>query len=87
LKRSKIKNQIIKKDKYQMSAVEVASFLGKFGEKAELNKYWYSARTISRIIEELCVLKGRIGFLSTPSLYFSLPEDVRQDCFVFDVSV
>lgn len=30
---------------------------------------------------------GRVGFLSTPSIYFSLPDDVRKNCFVFDVRV
>jgi hypothetical protein len=32
-------------------------------------------------------LKGRIGFLSVPSIYFALPDDVRAEAFCFDVSV
>lgn len=48
----------------------------------------YSPHTINTIIEELIALSSssivNIAFLSTPSLYFSLPEKFRQLCHVFD---
>jgi hypothetical protein len=45
----------------------------------------YSAKTIQRIVADITEQPGRIAFLSTPSLYFSLPETLRSDCYVFDV--
>ncbi len=70
-----------------MSAPSNSSlFLRDFEEKAEFNQYWYSQKTIDRIVDEIVRVGGRVGFLSTPSLYFALPESVRENCFVFDVS-
>lgn len=60
-------------------------FLASFPEKAEHNQYWYSSFTIQKVVEELIQAGGKIAFLSTPSLYFSLPEELRQQAFVFDV--
>ena len=50
----------------------------------------YSPYTIAKIIEDIKnqVDRGesnRIGFLSTPSLYFSLEEIYREKSYVFDV--
>jgi hypothetical protein len=59
--------------------------LKEFEEKPEFNQYWYSQKTIDRIVEEVVRVGGRVGFLSTPSLYFALPESVRESCFVFDI--
>ena len=44
----------------------------------------YSNFTISKIVEDLNIHKERIAFLSTPSLYFSLDEEFRSQCYVFD---
>lgn len=61
------------------------NFLESTEENADHNQYWYSAKTIEKIVEDLSTRKGsRIAFLSTPSLYFSLPEEDRALCFVFD---
>lgn len=68
-----------------VGASDAATFLRNFEEKAEFNQYWYSQRTIDRIVQEVVRIGGRVGFLSTPSIYFALPEDVRAGCFVFDV--
>lgn len=69
-----------------MATSNSSEFLRNFEEKAEFNQYWYSKNTIDRIVEEIVRVGGRIGFLSTPSLYFALPSSVRESCFVFDVS-
>lgn len=70
-----------------MAASNSTTFLRNFEEKAEFNQYWYSQKTIDRIVEEIVRIGGRVGFLSTPSLYFALPDSVREHCFVFDVRV
>lgn len=68
-------------------------FLHTVGEDPTLNQYWYSARTIRAIIDELestaenATTGGlRIAFLSTPSLYFSLTSggSVQESSIVFD---
>ena len=64
-------------------------FLDATPEVASLNQYWYSPKTIGAIVEELesgrCGL--RVAFLSTPSLFFSLPEssEVRRASYCFDL--
>ena len=64
-------------------------------ENGDHNQYWYSNTTINCIIEDQieqlmlpdAPAAGRIAaFLSTPSLYFTLPEELRNHCYVFDVS-
>ncbi len=62
------------------------SFVKSNPEDANHNQYWYSPYTIARIVDELSLLRGRMGFLSTPSIYFSLQEQLRDTSFVFDVS-
>ena len=55
-------------------------------EKADLNQYWYSKKTIEKMVNEVCCYGGeKIAFLSTPSIYFSLPEDVRKKSTLFDL--
>lgn len=65
--------------------MSAAKFLAENKEDADFNQYWYSPYTISKIVEDLANEGGRIGFLSTPSIYFSLPEEQRSKCYVFDV--
>jgi hypothetical protein len=60
-------------------------FIDAFREKEQFNQYWYSRYTISKVVEEIVAVGGSVAFLSTPSLYFSLPEEIRQNCYVFDV--
>mmetsp|Transcript_3014 Transcript_3014/g.4216 ORF Transcript_3014/g.4216 Transcript_3014/m.4216 type:complete len:185 (-) Transcript_3014:48-602(-) len=64
-------------------------FLNGNEEDANLNQYWYSTFTIQKIVEDIqnqiqSTACGRIGFLSTPSIYFSLDPVYRNECFVFD---
>ena len=61
-------------------------FLADNVEDGDYNQYWYSEKTIDKIVEALIANGGRIAFLSTPSLYFSLPDEIRSKSFVFDVS-
>lgn len=46
----------------------------------------YSPFTINKIVKELLQFPSHytIAFLSTPSLYFSLPVNRRENCCVFD---
>ena len=60
-------------------------------EKGDLNQYWYSEKTCEVLcdaVKEIVSLKGgesaRVAFLSTPSLFFSLGEEVRKLCTLFD---
>ena len=64
----------------------VAEFLAENHEDGDFNQYWYSEKTIARIVEALIENNGKIAFLSTPSLYFSIPEELKQKAHVFDVS-
>ena len=66
-------------------------FLQQTAEKTDLNQYWYSQGTIETIlgaIRESWNISGdkRVAFLSTPSLFFSLSEEERKNCALFDVS-
>jgi len=62
------------------------SFLRQTEERPALNQYWYSSRTITAIARELEDVGGSVAFLSTPSIYFSLPDEsqVRAQSVVFD---
>ena len=65
----------------------IAAFLSNNAEDGDYNQYWYSVYTIEKVIEDLVEQAGSdkvIAFLSTPSLYFSLPDEVRACSFVFD---
>lgn len=60
-------------------------------ENADLNQYWYSEKTCETLcaaVRESMSLKGgasaRVAFLSTPSLFFSLSEEERKQCTLFE---
>ena len=63
------------------------AFLTKYGEKENLNQYWYSNHTIKVMVEEVLANSKKACFLSTPSIYFSLPKksDVRKESWLFDL--
>lgn len=50
-------------------------------------QYWYSNYTINQMAEDCVNVGGRIAFLSTPSIYFALPDEAREKSFCFDVSL
>ena len=62
-------------------------------ELAGHNQYWYSEKTINVIVQDQIDQHAIAGspsgglvcvFLSTPSLYYSLPEAIRQNSYLFD---
>jgi len=53
-------------------------------ENADYNQYWYSSNTIDNIVKELIQLNGRVAFLSTPSVYFALPQELKNRSYCFD---
>ena len=63
------------------------AFLTKYGEKEDLNQYWYSDHTIKVMVEEVMANATKACFLSTPSIYFSLPKksEVRKQSWLFDL--
>uniref|UniRef100_A0A7R9YZ19 Protein-lysine N-methyltransferase n=1 Tax=Chlamydomonas euryale TaxID=1486919 RepID=A0A7R9YZ19_9CHLO len=63
------------------------AFLSRTAEDGDLNQYWYSSHTIKKIAEEVAASATKAAFLSTPSVYFSLPADspIKQASWVFDL--
>lgn len=53
-------------------------------ENPHHNQYWYSPHTIRVMVEEIEQLRGNVAFLSTPSLYFSVSEECRARCKIFE---
>lgn len=60
-------------------------------ENPNLNQYWFSEdtrETLCNAIRESILTKGgstaRVAFLSTPSLYFTLSDEERKQCTLFD---
>ena len=72
-----------------------SDFLEKTPEAAEHNQYWYSRKTVEALVAAALELStragvlhnrpGRIAFISTPSLYFSLPVHARVGHAVLDI--
>lgn len=63
-----------------MAAAPTSSF-NEGAQKSELNQYWYSDATIQAFVEEIiesCPENGKVAFLSSPSVYFAFPPEVRQ---------
>ena len=75
-------------------------FVEQYEEKSEMNQYWYSPATMKVLCNAMIEIKSladsrcstevtntfKIAFLSTPSLYFALPIELRKHCNLFDVS-
>lgn len=62
-------------------------FENRFSIRKDLNQYWYSPQTINIIVRECETQATKIGFLSTPSVYFSLknPDVIKNSrCFEYD---
>jgi hypothetical protein len=67
-------------------SIDAHRFGEKNEEKGDFNQYWYSPYTIQKIVEEVVLIGGKTALLSTPSIYFSIPEEHRGNSYVFDVS-
>eukprot|EP01032_Pedospumella_encystans_P022133 gene22133-25085_t len=61
-----------------------AQFISQNPENGDYNQYWYSNYTINQMAEDCVNVGGRIAFLSTPSIYFALPDAAREKSFCFD---
>mmetsp|Transcript_54456 Transcript_54456/g.117886 ORF Transcript_54456/g.117886 Transcript_54456/m.117886 type:complete len:397 (+) Transcript_54456:49-1239(+) len=61
-----------------------SSFLTTTGEKQDMNQYWYSQPTADVFINEVVDNGGCAALVSTPSIYFGLPPDVRARCHLLD---
>lgn len=69
-----------------------SAFLQSNGENGDYNQYWYSVYTIDQIVADIVDQAASsaneatftIAFLSTPSIYYSLPEKLRRQSYVFD---
>ena len=78
---------------FKSQSMESAKFIADNPEDGDHNQYWYSKFTIDKIIEDQ-ILQHAVGgspsggltiaFLSTPSLYYSLPEELRRNSYLFD---
>jgi len=61
-------------------------FLTNTCENATLNQYWYSPATVAVLVAEVLQHGTRAAFVSTPSVFFSLPPCALKDCSrVFDI--
>jgi hypothetical protein len=69
----------------------VRDFLDSTPEDANHNQYWYSPATVTALVNSALALsvmsgrRGRIAFVSTPSLYFALPSEMRAGHAVLDI--
>mmetsp|Transcript_303 Transcript_303/g.333 ORF Transcript_303/g.333 Transcript_303/m.333 type:complete len:184 (-) Transcript_303:147-698(-) len=60
-------------------------FLQKYPENGDFNQYWYSQNTIESIVEEIALNCSSVACLSTPSIYFSLPSELKSSSWVLDL--
>mmetsp|Transcript_51882 Transcript_51882/g.91140 ORF Transcript_51882/g.91140 Transcript_51882/m.91140 type:complete len:425 (+) Transcript_51882:62-1336(+) len=70
--------------KPEPSAGSGNTFLHATAERHDLNQYWFSTRTIRAFVDEITDVGGSAALVSSPSVYFSLPEAVRQRSKVLD---
>lgn len=61
-----------------------SAFVRSTVERAEFNQYWYSARTIDAVVREVEAAGGAAAFMSTPSIFFSIPAERRGAHAVLD---
>lgn len=68
---------------------EAQLFLEGTPEDSALNQYWYSKSSMKVLCEAIAEAlttygKQKVAFLSTPSLYFAMPIDIRHKCCLFE---
>jgi hypothetical protein len=63
-------------------------FLKLFGEKEDINQYWFSEKTIDFIVNQITKHaedeNSKIAFVSTPSIFFSLDDSFKHKSKLFD---
>ena len=60
-------------------------FLKRTPENADFNQYWYSEKTIQFILSQVQKHGNKIGLISTPSIFFSLPKEIQDKSYLFDI--
>ena len=61
-------------------------FLKRTPENSDFNQYWYSEKTIQFILNQIVKYESkRIGLISTPSIFFSLPKETQDKSYLFDI--
>lgn len=68
-----------------------SKFLMRYPEKENFNQYWFSENTIKALISEIESMytdpELKVACISTPSIYYSLPEPIRKNSKVFDIDL
>jgi EEF1A lysine methyltransferase 1 len=62
-------------------------FLKLFSEKEDINQYWFSESTIEFIVNQIMRHtdeNSKIAFVSTPSIFFSCDDSIKQRSKLFD---
>ena len=61
-------------------------FLKLTPENGDFNQYWFSEKTIEFFLDQVKKYgKNRIGFIATPSIFFSLSKEDQEKSFLFDI--
>ena len=61
-------------------------FLKLTPENELYNQYWFSEDTIKFFIEQVTKYgKEKIGFIATPSIFFTLSKEMQNKSYVFDI--
>jgi EEF1A lysine methyltransferase 1 len=60
-------------------------FLKNNPEDGDYNQYWYSTYTIQEMVKDIVAQDCKVAYLSTPSLYFSVPPEHQAKSKVFDI--
>ena len=61
-------------------------FLKLTPENENFNKYWFSESTIEFFINQVNKYgKERVGFIATPSIFFSISKEMQNKSFLFDI--
>ena len=59
-------------------------FLKVYGEKEQFNQYWFSENTIEFIVKQVEKYGKKVAFVCTPSVFFSVNEEIQKNGILFD---
>ena len=59
-------------------------FLKVYSEKEDFNQYWFSENTIDFIVKQIEKNGKKVAFVSTPSVFFSVNEELQKNSILFD---
>ena len=61
-------------------------FLKLTPENGDYNQYWFSEKTIEFFVNQVNKYgKEKIGFIATPSIFFSLSKEMQNKSYLFDI--